>query len=148
MLDATKPTAPPKEDFFADLDKLRVSQNFAASVGVKKVLLTVPVRKPSNQAFVRTHPDEAYRLETAVLELKDERETYIVVPELWQDISTELVPKVLFTAIDRQNNVFLWPIRLPGNDGRLDQWNQSALEAAQMARSNWVRISANMSLGA
>jgi hypothetical protein len=29
----------------------------------------------------------------------------------------------------------LWPIRRPGEDGRVDQWNASALEAAEMAQS-------------
>ena len=40
------------------------------------------------------------------------------------------------------------PVRLPREDGRLDEWNRSALEAADMARERWVRVAANMSLGA
>jgi hypothetical protein len=59
-----------------------------------------------------------------------------------------VVPKVLFTAINRQGVVFLWSVRLPGRDGRLDPWNQSALEAALLATKHWVRVRANMSLGA
>jgi hypothetical protein len=66
------------EDPSFDPARLRLSQNFSESVGVKKALLTVPVRKPGRQDFVRVHPDEDYRLETAVVELKDERETYLV----------------------------------------------------------------------
>jgi len=38
-----------------DPSRLRLSQNFVESVGVKKALLTVPVRKPGRQDFVRTH---------------------------------------------------------------------------------------------
>src|SRR5262249_12734467 len=57
-------------------------------------------------------------------------------------------PRALFTAINRQGVLFLWPIRLPGADGKVDGWSQSALEAAQKARSGWVRVSANLSLGA
>ena len=37
---------------------------------------------------------------------------------------------------------------MPGPDGRQDAWNQSALEAAQLAMGKWIRIAANMSLGA
>ena len=37
-----------------DPSRLRLSQNFVESVGVKKALLTVPVRKPGRQDFVRT----------------------------------------------------------------------------------------------
>jgi hypothetical protein len=54
----------------------------------------------------------------------------------------------LFTAINRQGVLFLWPVRLPGEDGRLDAWNTSALQAARMAEERWVRMTANMSLGA
>ncbi|MFA5924749.1 MAG: hypothetical protein WC856_26260 [Methylococcaceae bacterium] len=131
-----------------DPSKLRLSQNFAESVGVKKLVTTVPVRKPNKQDFIRVHPDPAYRLETAVLELKEERETYLVAPDLWLELPGELIPKVLFTAMNRQKVLFVWPVRLPGEDGRHDQWNASALEAATMAQKDWIRISANMGLGA
>jgi hypothetical protein len=113
-----------------DPANLRLSQDFAQSVGVKKTILTVPVRKPGRQDFVRVHPDPEYRLETAVLELKEERETYLVDRALWSDVPGEITPKVLLTAMTRQNVFFLWPIRLPGEDGRHDEWNRSALDAA------------------
>ena len=133
-----------------DLKRLRLSQDFANKVGVKKAIITVPVRKPDRQSFVRVHPDESWRLETAVLELRDERETYLVDPDLWPELELpgELVPTALFTTISRQGVVFLWPIRLPGEDGRGNAWHRSALEAADLATTGWVRIAANLSLGA
>src|SRR5262249_20661811 len=57
-------------------------------------------------------------------------------------------PRILLTTINRQGVVFLWPIRLPGSDGRVDAWSKSALEAAEMATRTWIRIQANLSLGA
>ena len=39
-----------------DLSRLRLSQNFSEKVGVRKALLTVPVRKPGRQDFIRVHP--------------------------------------------------------------------------------------------
>src|SRR5262249_2757047 len=101
-----------------NLSQLRLSQNFADAIGVKKALLTVPVRKPGRQDFVRVHPDSAFRIETAVIELKDENETYLVSPNLWSELPTELTPKILFTTINRQGVLFLWPVRLPGSDGK------------------------------
>jgi hypothetical protein len=131
-----------------ELSRLRLSQNFDESAGVKKALLTVPVRKPGRQDFIRVHPDESFRLETAVLDLKEERETYLVNPELWHELPGDIVPKALFTTINRQGVLTLWPIRLPGQDGRHDEWSRSALEAAQMAQKRWVKVAANMGLGA
>src|SRR5262245_54251364 len=133
-----------------DPASLRLSQDFAAGLGVKKALLTVPVRKPDKTWFVRVHPDEAYRLQTCVLELKEERETYLVAPALWPELAGEptFSPRLLSTAVNRQGVLFLWPVRLPGPDGKLDEWNTSALEAVQIAQKEWVRVTANLSLGA
>jgi hypothetical protein len=145
---APDPVRPSPSDPFADLGKLRLSQDFAATLGVKKLLTTVPVRKPSGQEFIRVHPGETYRLPTTVLELKDEREMYLVARELWGELPGELKPVALYTTVNRQGVVFLWPVRLPSEDGRIDEWNRSALEAAERAAQRWVRVKANMSLGA
>ena len=135
-------------DLFADLTQLRLSQDFAASCGVKKALLTVPVRKPTKEMFVRTHPQ--MRIETFVIELKDEKETYMVSPALWAELANESTfsPRALITAMNRQGVLSIWPIRLPGPDGKIDNWSRSALEAAAMAETRWVRVAANMPLGA
>jgi hypothetical protein len=128
---------------------LRLSQDFSASVGVKKALLTVPVRKPDKSWFVRVHPDPAFRLQTAVIELKEDREVYLVAPPLWPELAAEAMfkPKLLATAINRQGNVFLWEVNLPRPDGRADEWSRTALESLEMAREHWVRVVANMQLG-
>ena len=141
----TKPEADP-----FDLASLRLSQDFASAVGVKKLVTTIPVKKPSKEWFVRTHPDPAYWLQTAVVELKEDRETYLVAPGLWPELVSDptFSPRELVTAINRQGVLFLWPIRLPGADGKLDDWSRSGLDAANEAKSRWVRITANMSLGA
>lgn len=133
-----------------DPARLRMKQNFGASTGVKKHLNTVPVRKPVKEWFVRTHPDEAYRIQTGVVELKEDREMYLVDPGLWETLGVESTfsPRQLITTVNRQNVLFLWPIRLPGSDGKIDDWNRSALEAAELATAGWVRVAANMNLGA
>jgi hypothetical protein len=131
-----------------DPANLRLSQNFGASAGVKKLTTTIPVRKPGKQDFVRVHPDPAYQIETAVLEFKEERETYLVAPELWDELPGELTPKALFTTINRQKVVSLWPIKLPEEDGRINSWSESAMDAATLGQKQWVRVSANMGLGA
>src|SRR5262249_24595388 len=61
-----------------------------------------PVRKPDRQWFVRVHPDPTWRLDTPVLHLKEERETYLVDPSLWTSMPGELVPTALLTAVNRQ----------------------------------------------
>ena len=54
----------------------------------------------------------------------------------------------LFTAVNRQGVVFLWPVRLPSADGKEMVWHSSAREAAAEAVTTWTRVTANMALGA
>jgi hypothetical protein len=142
-----KDTGPPPDPF--DPAKLRLPQNFAAAAGVTKLLTTVPVRKPSKEVFVRTHPDESFRIDTAVLELKEDREIYLVMPDLLEALATETTvsPRLLWTSITKQGALFLWPLRLADSTGRLDDWGRSALEAAKAAKDRWTRVTANMSSG-
>ena len=130
-----------------DLSQLRLSQDFGTSLGVKKAIITVPVRKPHKQWFIRTHPSDEYRFETAVIQDEQDRELYLVDRPLWDELTGELSPKVLVTAINRQNTLFLWHIGLPGEDGRSNSWNTSALEAVELGRNQWVRVAANMQAG-
>ena len=132
-----------------DPASLRLDQSFADTVGVKKLLTTVPVRKPNRQDFVRVHPDPTYRLSpAAIIELKEDREVYLVTPEMVQNIPGEFVTATLFTTINRQGVMHLWPVKLPGPDGKHNEWHRSAAEAAELAMQRWVRVTANMSLGA
>ena len=131
-----------------DLEAMRLPQNFGGIAGVKKVLTTVPCRKPSNQIFVRVHPDEAWSMTAAVLQLKEDGECYLVLPELYVELAQEVRPKMLYTGMTRDGNPFLWPVNMPGDDGRLDSWSQSAHTAANLAKKSWVRLVANRTVGA
>jgi len=132
-----------------DPEALRLSQNFAATNGLKRVLLSVQVRKPVNNWFVRVHPLAAYRLETKVIELKDNNEMYLVAPSLWSSLGTEstFAARALYAAINRDGVPFIWPVRLPSSEGKIDEWSRTAKEAAALAMKNWVRLAANMSSG-
>jgi hypothetical protein len=135
-----------------DPASLRLAQDFAASMGVKKALLAVPVRKPDKSWWVRVHPSAEYRLLTAVIELRGDRgsETYLVAPALRPALATEATfrPKMLATAINRQGTLFVWELNLPRPDGRVDEWSRTALEAVGLAEKGWVRVAANLGLGA
>ena len=137
----------PTLDPFTNLESLRLDQSYAETVGVKKLLKTVPVRRPGPQDFVRTHPQ--HRLTPAALiELKDDRDIYFVAPSMVSELAGEYFVATLFLTITRQSVVSLWPVRLPGPDGRHLEWHRSAAEAAEAAQTRWVKIRASMSLGA
>src|SRR6516162_7412517 len=87
-------------DPFADLSKLRLSQAFTESVGTKKLLTTVPFRKPGKQEFVRVRSDSEYRGAFANIELKDDREYYLLMPDIAADMPAEFRSMMLYTPIN------------------------------------------------
>jgi hypothetical protein len=145
----TKPTSiegqTPSDPY--DPATMRLSQNFASEVGVKKVLTRIPCRKPNRQEFIRVRPGEDWRVDTAVFEDSMERETYLVATELIPELVEEVRLVCLRVAINKQGNPFLWPLKLPGPDGRGNRWHESAIDAANCAEKQWIRTSANISAG-
>jgi hypothetical protein len=134
------------DDF--DLKNLVLDQSFIETAGVKKLLTHVPVRRPDKQTFIRVHPSHLYRANMAVVELRDEREMYLLTSNVVNAMANEYSMACVFTAITRQGVVFLWPVKLPAPDGKTNDWHRVAAEAAVMAMTKWVRVVPNMALGA
>ena len=111
-------------------------------------MTTVPARKPSPQDFIRVHRAPEYRENFAMVDLKDDREQFLVHPTVLHELTSEVVYCTVFTVVNRQGVVSLWPIRLPAPNDRKSEWPLSAREAAARAMTQWVRLQANMSLGA
>src|SRR6516162_11936037 len=83
-------------DSFPDLSKLRLSQEFLETAGAKKILTTVPVRRPNKQDFVRVHPDAKFRAPFAVIDLKEDRERYLLTPDVAAAFPAEFVNEMLY----------------------------------------------------
>jgi hypothetical protein len=115
--------------------------------GITKEMIICPVRKPNRQEFFRIYPDDAYKLRTSILELKQENETYLVMPGVAAAMPGETRLVTLRLAVSRQGAVFLWPVPEPGLDGRVNSWHASARSAAAKAETDWVKIVANMAQG-
>ena len=87
MTDTSKTSSAPNP---FDPAALRLDQAFAKTIGVKKLLTTVPVRKPNRQDFVRVHSGPAFRLTpAAIIELKEDREVYLVTPAMAVELPGE-----------------------------------------------------------
>jgi hypothetical protein len=139
MVDKTN-TAPNPFDPAA----LRISGGFAANGGAEKLLLILPVQKPNRQSFVRVHPSPELRIPLALLELKEERETYVVAPNVAEQIPGEVRRVEIRLGVTQQGSAFLWPVPLPAYEHAENSWNLTARSAADRAESAWVRLTPNM----
>jgi hypothetical protein len=93
-------------DPFEDVEALRLSPD-ASTVAVRKIITRVPVRKPGNQEFFRVHPVEPHRLDTGIIDLRDDRESYLIHPQLREELADEIRAVRLYTCISRAGAVFL-----------------------------------------
>jgi hypothetical protein len=120
----------------------RLSQTFEGGATSKDS--TITVHKPEKHSWFTVHPDQAYHCPALVLDLKQDRETYLIGKDLRDELAMELTPKLLVPCISRQGSIFIWPVSLPTGDGPANSWTDRALEAVKEAMSGWIRLVANM----
>jgi hypothetical protein len=140
--------APATPDPF-DPAYLGLSQDFPAEAGVARKWDIIKVEKPSKARVFRVHPDPAFRVKTVLLSLKEDNETYLVLPELRHALAGESTCGVytLLACVTKAGTPFLWPIRMPDPDGKWNVWHQSAWQVAEKAQARWCRMQANRDAG-
>ena len=101
----------------------------------------VAVRRPVDNRYFRTHPDDDYWFPLYVVDVPNQKrsETHLVMPEFYDEFGPGLVQVVTaITFVDRHHNPGLWLYRgTPDSD---NTWHKSALEVAYEARVTWLRI--------
>jgi hypothetical protein len=148
---APAPASPPpaKTDNPFSREALRLDNNYSALLRTETHQHSIPVDKPPPEVWFRVHPDrnengEEFYFDTFLLHLKNgpNRGVYQVSRDLLPFLSGEkaLKPTRLVLCIDRQGALRFWPLRLPAEDGREDDWMSSALAVAEQAKSRWVRL--------
>lgn len=135
------------ESIFGDLSKLRIPIGLNLGSGVE-LLSKVPVRKPLKQEFIRVNPAEDMMLPTVIYEDTHERETFLVSPDMMGFLADQLKPAVLVVAVNRQNVTFVWPVKVANDNASKNDWQETALQGCELAKKRWIRLSADMSLGA
>jgi hypothetical protein len=131
-----------------DPARLRIDSTTDDALGVERPILHVPVMRPGNQMFFRVHTGPEMRLDARAIILEAERETYLVTPAIAAQIPGETRPVRLLACIPRIGGVFLWPLKLPRDDRRENNWGPSARKAAELGEKKWTRMQSNMALGA
>jgi len=115
----------------------------------RKALTYVAIRKVPKASFVRTSKVKDAWKTYSMVELKEEGKCYLLSPAiaaaLEADGESTLIKARLVPTVDRQGNLFLWPLKV---SDRENDWNLSAYRAALMAQEKWVRVQANMAAGA
>jgi hypothetical protein len=129
---------PPRKHWNAA--SLRVDPEDESTPGAKPLLLRVPVEKPNPQDFVRVRPEPQHRAITYILEVKEKRETYVVVPAVARMVLKEVKKVELRICVNLNGAVRLWPVPMPKPDEKSNAYNESHRAAAEEAEKDWVRV--------
>jgi hypothetical protein len=134
--------------FFADLEKVRLTPEDSGEIATREVLVRVPVRRPTKLEFFRCHPDPAMSLAVTIFVDRDEPDdAYFVAPSMRGVLAEDIRPVLLQLAITRKGVLFILPLTLPTEANPLGRsWHESARKAAEIAKTRWIRISADKGL--
>jgi hypothetical protein len=132
----------------SNLSEIRAPQDF--NVEVKKVWVHIPVGRPPKQEFIRVRPGDEWSDTLGLYEKSCEwgREIYVVLPAMYDILTGEFSIYKVVLAVTRRDKPYVWPIKLPGPDGRHNTWHSTALEAAEIAKYKWIRLQPNQDVGA
>lgn len=134
------------DNFNLTLDALR-SDN---AIGDGLLLEPIPLqlRKPNRYEFFRVNPDPAYQLPVKIVEQREpggwEKVTYLVHASLEGMIEIGLSTAELRVCVNRQGELFLWPLKLGGGDNK---WIVTARQAMLLAQQQWVRMYPDRNMG-
>ena len=127
-----------------DLSIMRVDQSFAFGA-VKQILTDVTVRKPKADEWIRTHPE--YRINTWIYRPSAKpTELYYVCPHIQPLIQKHCRYTSLYTAINSQGVLFLWPVAVDNPD-KSNKYLTSAHIAAEQAIHTWLQLVSNQNAG-
>jgi hypothetical protein len=142
------PPDPATSDVFDNLDRLRLDPA-ASLISTTVHLPHVAARKPKPHEFFRVHPDPEMSLTTIAYRDEVEREHYLVLPDAAGLLIGFARPVCIVTCLSRQNTLFLWPVPMPTEDGGRghNAWHSTARQAAEMAKTQWVSLRADMAAG-
>ena len=138
---------------FENLQDFKVSQDFNEFETAIDYSV-IPLRKPGKQQWFRVNP-ELQLDNVCFLDVEQDEgspESFLltgsVAPQLRE--MPGVTKRSLRVCVCRPNNTpFVWAIKLPKGSGtKHDEWGRSALDAARMAETEWIRMNSDMKLGA
>lgn len=134
---------------FDNLHDLELSAADMGGGGSREIVAHVSLGKPK-QEFVRVNPAPNMSLTTSVFLDKSgmRNEPYLVLPGMRGALLGETRAALIVPYQNLQGANALWLLQLPTDDARRNAWYETARQAMELAKTRWVRISADLSLGA
>jgi hypothetical protein len=151
-MDLVKPTlvepeekAPTQPDQYG-MASLLLDPEDGDDLGLVHQTVSLGFGKPKSSWWFRVFPEEPKIVRILTVEEEGEmsKAQYLITPALAKhpSLATERAMRRarLYRCINRAGEVFLWAVKVPGPDGKLDRWNSDAHIIAEAATKEWVRM--------
>jgi hypothetical protein len=152
-LGATPPPTPAgataSQDPFDNLEQIRSPQNHTVTGATRELLLHVRnTFAPKDGAFFRVHPSPGYQLEAGLLIPPHGKHFLLtgVMREYGKQLPTYR-PVTIFTAQDRDNDIFLWMVKRAKDGQEPMAWHETGMDGAIIAQTKWVQRIVDMKNG-
>lgn len=123
--------------------EFKLSQDFDSMAGVDKITSTILVDKPQGDVFFRVRSGIEWHPKVFLLVSTEDRETYLIHPEVRQYVPRLAKPTILYTSIKRSGALFFLPVKLPSLVSKSNSWLESRMMAVEHAKKGWVRMESN-----
>lgn len=122
------------------LDRYRRTDASVLAGPLRPPSYSVVIRRPRKTEFIRTQLSPGCLGPFPLVVDRDNERFYAVDRSMWQLLAGHLVNMALIPSTTDMGRIFLWPVRLPDAEGRLDSWNESAMHLARLAEERWLRL--------
>lgn len=129
-----------------DFKALKKPSVFEQGAVVKKIVTTIPIRKPDKRDFFRVRPDWS----VSVFILEARTGAYLVDNSALDEAAETGCLKAVdlfFLMTFADSEPFISYITLPAPDGSDNDYNRSRREAYKIGITDWVKIKANQKNG-
>jgi hypothetical protein len=114
--------------------------------------LAIPVGKPGEFEWFRTHADPQYRPTFLCIDFEPpgtgSKELHIIHPTMAHFfVTTSAHPHKLYVLMNRVGNVRVVPVKLAGHDGKQNEWHRTRQLALEKGNAQWVRMNTNKPAG-
>jgi hypothetical protein len=141
---------PDNDDDTSILKRLRLAEAEAEDLDVEREPDPVCLRKPSSMEWIRVRPGNRWRISAYLLTPPKSRVTYLVMDDaLIKQLKRKKQGRaaIIYTTMDRDGSLFLWPVGMPNGVSGRNEWNVSAHKAATLATTTWVQLISNQGRG-
>jgi hypothetical protein len=136
-----QPPKPAKPSIALSAAKLRMDPSGQTSIARKLLTRVAVITRPNPQWWVQAHPDPEFQMNgLGLIEYNRDRRIYAVDPIFSEELKRFYRLHYVFVGCTMTGAVFLWCIKMAGEDGDWNQWPASMYDCALAGMRDWVQV--------